>query len=95
MGHGEGFFCPFLKESLPAGSIIFEQGSEAKFSWYLKEGVVGLVHENGTLQIVRGPTDVLGPALIKSGRRTARAMAITEVRVCRGANEALTIGEGQ
>lgn len=90
MGHGQGGFCPFLEERLVAGTIIFEDGSDAKFSWFLREGAVALVHQSGSLQVVEGPTDVLGPALIKLGRRTARAVAITDVLVCRGANALLS-----
>jgi CRP-like cAMP-binding protein len=90
MGHGQGGYCPFLEERLAAGSVIFEEGSDAEFSWYLKDGVVGLIHEGGKIEVVQGPTDVLGPTLIKLGRRTARAVAITEVLVCRGANTVLS-----
>ncbi len=95
MGHGAGGYCPFLEESLAPGSVIFDLGSEAIYSWYLKEGTVCLLHQDSSVQVVRGPSDVLGPALVEQGRRTARAIAITEVSLCRGANAVLPSQHGE
>lgn len=89
MAHGTGGYCPFLEEDLAAGSVLFETGSVATFSWYLRSGIVGLVHENGSVEVISGPSDVLGPALVRKGRRTARAVALSEALVCRGANAVL------
>lgn len=86
MAHGKGGYCPFLPEDLAAGETLFQTGNTATFSYYLHQGVVGLVHESGSVEVIRGPSEVLGPALVRKGRRTARAVAISDLHVCRGAN---------
>lgn len=92
MGVGAGGFCPFIQEPVSASTYIFRAGESARYSYFLKQGVVGLV--GGPAQgdglpagvaLVSGPSEELGPQCFTNGQYTVDAMALTDVELCRGA----------
>jgi len=44
-GEGQGQFCPLIRREYQAGELLYEQGGEANYVWYVRSGALEVASE--------------------------------------------------
>lgn len=87
-GLGKGQFCPFIEREYRQGAILYREGEEAGYAWFLQSGTIAL--RRGGSEELGLPGKLIGGAEALLGESyQATACVVSDARLCGATRDGL------
>lgn len=86
-GVGQGQFCPFIEREYRPGAILYREGEEAGYAWFLQSGTI-VLRRGGTEELGR-PGQLIGAEALLGESYQATACVMSDARLCGATRDGL------